>query len=171
MKVHPSPYPCFSVSAPQHWLSATRQCMCTVFLGWSEASTSFLSVSIRWLPKECSRISHGLSISPVYILEHAECALLHKMTWGHWMQPDRVTELALSLFSARTCRLMSVAVETLCHVSLWMNHEPFGSLLTLAPFFHFINLLLSYEQMRLFFNQMFSLHKGCSEDNLTWFYY
>lgn len=47
--------------------------MFIVFLGWSEASTSFLSVSILWLPKGCYGISHGLPISPVYTLEHAVC--------------------------------------------------------------------------------------------------
>lgn len=98
--------PLFTFLVPRHWLSAVRYCMFIVFLGWSEASTSFLSVSILWLPKGCYGVSYGLSTSLVYILAHAECALLQKVTWMHW---DRITELALSLFPARPFRLMSMA--------------------------------------------------------------
>lgn len=47
--------------------------MFIVFLGWSEASASFLSVGFLRLPKGCYGISHGLSISPVYILLRAVC--------------------------------------------------------------------------------------------------
>lgn len=114
------------------------------------ASTSFLSVSIAWLPKGCYGIGCGLSISPGCVLQHAECVLSHSdlRTFGYPWAPRK---LALSLSSARPLKSMSMGngsfFATFLHL---MTHEPTESLL--SCFFSFIiNLLLSYEKIRLVF--------------------
>lgn len=116
------------------------------------ASTSFLSVSIAWLPKGCYGIACGLSISLGCVLQHADCVLSHRVTWGHLDAPGPHRKLALSLSSTGPFKSMSMRNgSSLPRFHIWwlmnlQNH------CCLVPYFSFIiNLLLSYEKIRLGF--------------------
>lgn len=114
------------------------------------ASTSFLSVSIAWLPR--GRYDCGLSISPGCVLQHADCVLSHRVTWGHLDAPGPHRRLELSLSSAGPFTSMSVGNGSSlpCFHIWWLTN--LQNPCCLVPYFSFIiNLLLSYEKRRLVF--------------------